>query len=132
MQITISRRQTLTFTPDGQGDIEEDKRFSLLLRPMSLAVEEDLMDGVFAKQAKGETYQGDAKLFNKVFRTHVIGWKNLDYDDGESASFDSEWTANGLPDDILTGFDMGLRTSVFTFLLAQAGMKGEAEVGKSA
>lgn len=131
MKITISRRQTLTFIPDGQEDIKEEKRLTLKLRPMSLAVEEDLMDGVFERQAKGETYQGDAKLFNRVFRTHVIGWKNLDYDDGEPVSYDAKWQEGGLPDDILAAFDMGVRTSVFTFLLAQAGMKGEAEVGKS-
>lgn len=131
MKITVSRRQTVEFIPEGQDDVEEDKRLSLSLRPMSLAVEEELMDGVFAKQSKGEQYAGDASLFNRVFRTHVIGWKNAVYDDGTAIPFDKAWLKDGLPDDLVSGFDLMIRASAFTYLLDQAGMRTEDEVGKS-
>jgi hypothetical protein len=131
MRITVSRRQNLTFIPEGQDDVPEGERLALTLRPMSLAIEEEMMDGVLDRQAKGEQYAGDMRLFNRVFRTHVIGFKNVRYDDGAEIPYDSAWAKDGLPEEIVAGFDVKIRTSTFMHLIAQAGMKGEAEVGKS-
>lgn len=132
MRITVSRRQNLTFEIPDQDDVPEDERVSLVLRPMSLAIEEEMVDGVLDRQAKGEQYAGDSRLFNRVFRSHVVGWKNVKYDDGADIEFDSVWRDEGLPEEIVAGFKMNVRAAAFMYLLEQGGMKGEAEVGKSA
>ena len=129
--ITVSRRQNLTLVFEGQDEIAEGQRVQVTLRPLVLALEEEMLSGIFDKQSKDEKYLGDPRLINKFFRVHVIGWQNLCYEDGEAIPFKDEWIEKGLPDDIVVGFGQAERLAVFAFLVNQGSVTSEEDVEKS-
>jgi len=123
-RITITKRERLTYVPDGQDDVPDDERFSLAVMPMSLATEERVLDSIQEQQAEGHAATGSTALINEVSRTSIVGWANTGLDWDESYS-------GNVPDDVLVGIDFAVRAGLFGFLLQQAGMRSEVVVGES-
>lgn len=117
--ITISRGETIRFTPDEQ---DGDNPTVLLLTPLTLKEETELLDKV-----RGEEARADHRDINDIFREKVKGWEGLVDETGEAV----EHPGCPLPDDYVVAFPLAIRGAVFSKLIAQAGMKADDDVGKS-
>ena len=155
MKITVSKREKITYVhkvvdkeateaakaaapPDERDEVEDvmkDADFTLDLWPLSLREEEEVMDAVSRADRNAEgAVATPTKLINTLFARKVCGWDGIYTDDAREVpfEFDPKWDKPGkrVPDEVVQGFELGVRAGAFAYLIEQAGMGDEEAVGK--
>jgi hypothetical protein len=127
MAITVSTASTLRFIPESEK--EDKKPATMFFRPLTLDEEETLIDRVRAITRSTETQEGEHRLANTWLRKQLTGWENfLDSETGGPLAFPED--KDGM-DKALRGIDLGIRSEAFAYLLSQASVQSEEDLGKS-